>query len=489
MNLVNTGLPAARNSTVNAFRVSVVAASVIAAVVGSVLLVLHESGESTTTTGVVATLPVPGHPGPVVASSDTLWLALEEAEIPVRDRPLLHLDLATGTFTQTVNLGGQASHLARVGDRLFASVEHVGGDGTGPSLLVALDWHSGGVLTRRQFAGLVGPVAEAGNDLWALQVRPAALLHLDGRTLLPMADSLPLGTERSLGLAVGAGYVWATAADTGEVLRIDPVTRAIARRSVGGSPVGIVVAGESVWVADRARGSVVRLEPKTLRQVGEPIHAGVEPSWLGAAGRYLFVSDAGLGTVARIELRSGKPVGPPIRFAQPAKDVPEFAPATSGSSVWVSSFASRSLTRISATGSAAHAPPVTPSSAKEAVGGAPARTAMTGAVKVRIDFANDGRQVSEGIAGTGRFTAAGAIADRGKTVIYRTETKQEIILRYINVGEKGTITFVVTIDLSNATSRWTIASGTKAYQGLHGQGNERENATYTRSTLTGRVWR
>ena len=34
------------------------------------------------------------------------------------------------------------------------------------------------------------------------------------------------------------------------------------------------------------------------------------------------------------------------------------------------------------------------------------------------------------------------------------------------------------------TSRWTIASGTKAYKGLDGKGTETENASYTVSTLT-----
>ena len=39
------------------------------------------------------------------------------------------------------------------------------------------------------------------------------------------------------------------------------------------------------------------------------------------------------------------------------------------------------------------------------------------------------------------------------------------------------------------TSRWTIESGTKAYKGLHGEGNETENANYTTSYLRGKVWR
>ena len=50
-----------------------------------------------------------------------------------------------------------------------------------------------------------------------------------------------------------------------------------------------------------------------------------------------------------------------------------------------------------------------------------------------------------------------------------------IILRFVTKGRKGTITYLIKIDLigiSVAASRWTIASGTKAYEGLHGKGTE-----------------
>lgn len=91
------------------------------------------------------------------------------------------------------------------------------------------------------------------------------------------------------------------------------------------------------------------------------------------------------------------------------------------------------------------------------------------------------------VAGGGNFTASGAIADKGKFVVYRTQKGVLITLRFVSFGKKGTITFVVKIDTTLGTSRWTIASSTKAYKGLHGKGIERENADYTISTLTGTV--
>ncbi len=113
-----------------------------------------------------------------------------------------------------------------------------------------------------------------------------------------------------------------------------------------------------------------------------------------------------------------------------------------------------------------------------------------GKVTVRIAGTNDGTDVRDGgVAGTGNFTASGAITEKGTVTGYRMVKGALITLRFVSVGKKGTIAFVVKIDTNLGTARWTIASGTKAYKGLHGKGTERENASYTVSTLTGTVWR
>jgi hypothetical protein len=122
---------------------------------------------------------------------------------------------------------------------------------------------------------------------------------------------------------------------------------------------------------------------------------------------------------------------------------------------------------------------------------APAQVQTGGKVTVRISGTNDnGGDVSDGgVAGTGQFTASGAIVDKGKCVAYRTQKADLITLRFVSVGKKGTLTFVVRINTIVGIARWSIASGTKAYKGLHGNGVERENADYTVSTLSGTVWR
>jgi YVTN family beta-propeller protein len=351
------------------FRLVVVVVSVAAAVVGSVVLATQGSGSAVTTRGVTATLRVPDHPGSVAAGRDALWLALSETRKPVRDRPLLRLDLASGAIEQRIIVGGQARYLAHVDDRLLASVEHVGGSGAGPSLIVAFDWRTGRVLERRQFPTLVGPLAVSGKDLWALQVRPAALLRLDSLTFLPEAAPLPLSPGEARGLAVGGGYVWVTESAEGEVLRIDPQTGAITRAHVDGVPVAVAFVAGRLWIVDRDQGEVDRLDPQTLRPVGNGIGVGGEPAWLASGGHYLFVGDALQGIVSRIDVGSGEIAGPAVSVAPPMKGGPGLALASTGDSVWVSSFASSSLTRVSASSTAPAPRAVIASSGPTAAGG------------------------------------------------------------------------------------------------------------------------
>ena len=119
-----------------------------------------------------------------------------------------------------------------------------------------------------------------------------------------------------------------------------------------------------------------------------------------------------------------------------------------------------------------------------------ARPAVTGG-KIKVVIAGTHKyDIRDGsLAGTGTFRAGGAITDAGPVLAYRTVRPDGtlITLRFVAKGKKGTMVYVVKIDTNAGTSRWTIASGTKAYKGLHGKGTETENGSYTVSTLRGIV--
>jgi hypothetical protein len=445
-----------------------VVASLGVAIVGSVLLVMRDSGAKTTTLGVTATLHVSGHPAAVSAGPDALWVALSrDSPEPAGDPRLLRVDLATRSPARPVYIGGEISHLTRVGDHLIASVQHPSGAGQ----LGVLEWRTGIVLVRHWFDRPVDQTVFRAGDLWALE-RPGTLLRLDSGTLEQTSAPLALSRGRILGLASASDYLWATAADAGKVLRIDPVTREIRSTHVGGAPIGIVVTGGKVWFADQERGTVVRLDPRSLRQVGEPIGVGEKPSRLVAAAGSVFVTHEDNGTLTRIDVQSGKTEGLPIRIAAPTVDSPAPSVAAAGQSFWIASFAAKTVDRVDAT--------ATPDS-------------RSGKITVRISHTNDKHQgdpvINGGLAGIGNFVASGLISDKGKLFVYRTVKPPLITLRFVASGSRGTITFVVKIDTNFGTSRWTIASGTGAYKGLHGEGVEHENSDFTVQTLTGTVSR
>jgi hypothetical protein len=123
-------------------------------------------------------------------------------------------------------------------------------------------------------------------------------------------------------------------------------------------------------------------------------------------------------------------------------------------------------------------------------------TSSRKSVKVIIAGTNDAKEevTDGGIAGEGTFRASGAIRDKGTARAYRGVSILNdglILLRFVTKGEKGGITYMVRIDTTRrpVVSRWTIESASRAYKGLHGKGTETENATFTVSTLTGKVWR
>jgi hypothetical protein len=129
----------------------------------------------------------------------------------------------------------------------------------------------------------------------------------------------------------------------------------------------------------------------------------------------------------------------------------------------------------------------------EAVSSGPSVRKSTKVVITRTESAGE-EVIDGGIAGLGTFRASGAISDDGTVTTYRKLTGPNdsiILLRYVTKGKKGTISYAVKIDTTRrpVRPRWRIWSATGAYKGLQGRGDESENATYTVSTLTGRVWR
>jgi DNA-binding beta-propeller fold protein YncE len=204
----------------------------------------------------------------------------------------------------------------------------------------------------------VSTAAEAGT--------PSATTAL--ATPVPVPTGSPLG-ERLVAtisvpaapcaMAVDASSVWITGSATGELVRVDPLTNAVADKfAIGSGPCGIAVGPDGrIWVALLGAGSVVAADPATSKITARLDAVGPQLWDLKAGFGSIWVSDRNAHAVLRIDPKDATitatiPVGP-----QPS------GLAVMAAGVWVSDDTDGMLRRIdpatnkvAATATAAGAP-------------------------------------------------------------------------------------------------------------------------------------
>ncbi len=330
-------------------RLGIIAISVVAAVAGAALVFGNSSSKKTTTQSVVATLRVPGLPNAVAAGPDALWAGLNEGPNQTRGR-LVRLDLATGAIRKSVTLPGVLVAGLHSGSSLW--IESAG-DSTDrkPGELDQLDWRSGTMRHRFRFDRPVFGFAPGAGSMWLVVGRePATLVRIDPAAGRVLGKPIVIDRNRVIGLAYGAGAVWAAGYESGTLIRVDAATGDLRRLNVGDTPVGIAVAGESVWVATRGKGTMTRVDPTTMRVLGTT-QVGGNPTFVATSAGSVWVANQADGTVTRIDERTGETVGDPIRVAPKAPaGNPDAAAvlsfAASGDSLWVTSLTQRTISRI-----------------------------------------------------------------------------------------------------------------------------------------------
>lgn len=94
-------------------------------------------------------------------------------------------------------------------------------------------------------------------------------------------------------------------------------------------------------------------------------------------------------------------------------------------------------------------------------------------VQCNENLTGGGDVTNGGVAGTGHCTITGLVHDSGPATDYRTQNGPTAYIRRVVAGARGTITFVITIDLGGGgggNESWKITSATRAYKNLHGTG-------------------
>ena len=133
-----------------------------------------------------------------------------------------------------------------------------------------------------------------------------AVTRIDPRTNR-VTQRIPVGANNLVGVAVGAGSVWAAASDEGVVWRIEPQRPPLLRTIDVGKGVSFVAFGEgAVWTGNYVDGTVARIDPGTntvtaRTSVGVPqALAGAGAAWVSVAAGTTegALTAAGCGEVA-----------------------------------------------------------------------------------------------------------------------------------------------------------------------------------------------
>jgi YVTN family beta-propeller protein len=113
------------------------------------------------------------------------------------------------------------------------------------------------------------------------------------------------------GIEVGAGSVWVTNKDRGTLTRIDPDSRKVVGTTrVGANPDSVAVGEGSLWVTNTDDDSVSRVS--TSGKVQDTIKVGDGPEGILAGRGAVWVANGLDGTVTRIDAKSGTPRTIPV---------------------------------------------------------------------------------------------------------------------------------------------------------------------------------
>jgi streptogramin lyase len=172
-----------------------------------------------------------------------------------------------------------------------------------------------------------------------------------GPTAVPIPTNTPLGDKlvatvvvplAPCAMAVDATSVWISGSSTGELIRVDPTTNAVAGKvTLEGSPCGVAVGPDGrVWVALLGAGAVVAVDPATMQVTARLDGVGPQLWDLKAGFGAIWVADRSARALLQIDPKDAKvsatiPIGP-----QPS------GIAVVQSGVWVSDDTDSMLRRI-----------------------------------------------------------------------------------------------------------------------------------------------
>ena len=138
-------------------------------------------------------------------------------------------------------------------------------------------------------------------SLWVAEYRQPDVKRIDTRT-----GRMRLGAQLTSvagSLAAGGGYVFAGMPNEDTVARIEPGhSHDPVYRIAGKRPEQLTYARGRVYVASRYDGTLVVIDPKTMRPAQNPLTVRLNPFAVTSDRRHVWVTGLGDDTVTRVDL-------------------------------------------------------------------------------------------------------------------------------------------------------------------------------------------
>ncbi len=169
---------------------------------------------------------------------------------------------------------------------------------------------------------------------------PSSIIKVDPRG--GATKEIPFGQEGIGDIATGGGYVWVPNRRRSRLSRVDP--RSGERRS---TPIGlgdhrVVFGAGQVWVTNYGDGTISQNNRSLSNAVTDALNVR-GPLDLAVSGKTVWVASKLDDAVVRLDARTGKTVGEPIAVGRNP-----FAIVAHGHHVWVTNLASGTVSRIDA---------------------------------------------------------------------------------------------------------------------------------------------
>jgi streptogramin lyase len=247
------------------------------------------------TNKVVDSTVVGGEPGQVRVLAGGVFVT------SVKNTTLTRIDARTGDVT-TSGEHAAGRGVAADGDQLWVGSEsRAEVTRVNPRSLSAIERIR---LTDRLPGELLHALPALGaGSLWVSEVAPSAVTRWSLRThrLIRRYELAPL--EFPVEITFGDGAAWVPLFESDELLRIDAVTGATRRISVGPGPTNPVLGFGSLWVTSTGQGTVWRINALSER-VERVIDVGTVAFGVAIGGGSVWVGDYCDGAIARIDPRT-----------------------------------------------------------------------------------------------------------------------------------------------------------------------------------------